>query len=72
MSFTRHVDTPQHLRSEVASDILAVEKEAEGLLDGLLKTGKGDEEGLSDRSLSRLQLLLEASSVAATLNSGWQ
>ena len=39
VSFTRHFYKPQPLRSldEIAADILAIEKEAEGLLDGLLK-----------------------------------
>lgn len=39
ISFTRHFYKPQPLRSldEIAADILAIEKEAEGLLDGLLK-----------------------------------
>lgn len=42
MSFTRHFYRPQPLRSleEISADILAIEKEAEGLLDGLLKMGK--------------------------------
>jgi type I restriction enzyme M protein len=37
--FTRHFYKPQPLRTleDIAADILAVEKEAEGLLDGLLK-----------------------------------
>ena len=39
ISFTRHFYKPQPLRTleEIAKDILAVEHEAEGLLDGLLK-----------------------------------
>jgi type I restriction enzyme M protein len=39
VSFTRHFYKPQPLRTldEIAADILAVEREAEGLLDGLLK-----------------------------------
>lgn len=39
VSFTRHFYKPQPLRTleEISADILAVEKEAEGLLDGLLK-----------------------------------
>jgi type I restriction enzyme M protein len=39
VSFTRHFYKPQPLRTleEIRADILAVEKEAEGLLDGLLK-----------------------------------
>jgi type I restriction enzyme M protein len=39
VSFTRHFYKPQPLRTleEVSADILAIEKEAEGLLDGLLK-----------------------------------
>jgi len=43
VSFTRHFYKPQPLRTleEISADILAIEKEAEGLLDGLLKTGKG-------------------------------
>ena len=41
VSFTRHFYKPQSLRTleEISADILAIEKEAEGLLDGLLKTG---------------------------------
>ena len=41
VSFTRHFYQPQPLRTleEISADILAIEKEAEGLLDGLLKTG---------------------------------
>ena len=41
VSFTRHFYKPQPLRTleEIAADILAVEQEAEGLLDGLLKGG---------------------------------
>ncbi len=39
VSFTRHFYKPQPLRTleEISADILAVEKEAEGLLEGLLK-----------------------------------
>ena len=39
VSFTRHFYKPQQLRTleEISADILAIEKEAEGLLDGLLK-----------------------------------
>jgi len=39
VSFTRHFYKPQPLRTleEISADILAVEREAEGLLDGLLK-----------------------------------
>ena len=39
VSFTRHFYRPKPLRTleEIAADILAIEKEAEGLLDGLLK-----------------------------------
>ena len=39
VSFTRHFYKPQPLRAleEISADILAIEKEAEGLLDGLLK-----------------------------------
>ncbi len=39
ISFTRHFYKPQPLRTleEISADILAVEKEAEGLLDGLVK-----------------------------------
>ena len=39
VSFTRHFYMPQPLRTldEIGADILAIEKEAEGLLDGLLK-----------------------------------
>jgi type I restriction enzyme M protein len=41
VSFTRHFYKPQQLRTleEISADILAIEKEAEGLLDGLLKVG---------------------------------
>ena len=41
ISFTRHFYKPQTLRTlaEIAADILAAEKEAEGLLDGLLMAG---------------------------------
>ena len=41
VSFTRHFYKPQLLRSleDISADILAIEKEAEGLLDGLLKGG---------------------------------
>ena len=40
ISFTRHFYKPQPLRTlaEISADILAIEKEAEGLLDGLLMT----------------------------------
>lgn len=40
ISFTRHFYKPQPLRTlaQISADILAVEKEAEGLLDGLLMT----------------------------------
>ncbi len=43
VSFTRHFYKPQPLRTleEISADILAIEKEAEGLLDGLLKV-KGE------------------------------
>jgi type I restriction enzyme M protein len=43
VSFTRHFYKPQPLRTldEISADILAIEKEAEGLLDGLLKPGDG-------------------------------
>jgi type I restriction enzyme M protein len=43
ISFTRHFYKPQPLRTleEISADILAIEKEAEGLLDGLLKVGDG-------------------------------
>ena len=42
ISFTRHFYKPQPLRTleEISADILAIEKEAEGLLDGLLKGSK--------------------------------
>ncbi|HOX44441.1 MAG TPA: class I SAM-dependent DNA methyltransferase [Myxococcota bacterium] len=42
VSFTRHFYKPQPLRTleEIRADILAIEKETEGLLDGLLKGGK--------------------------------
>jgi hypothetical protein len=41
VSFTRHFYKPQPLRTldQISADILAIEKEAEGLLDGLLKGG---------------------------------
>jgi type I restriction enzyme M protein len=41
VSFTRYFYKPQPLRTleEISADILAIEKEAEGLLDGLLKVG---------------------------------
>ena len=41
VSFPRHFYQPQPLRSreEISADVLAIEKEAEGLLDGLLKGG---------------------------------
>jgi type I restriction enzyme M protein len=41
VSFTRHFYKPQPLRTleEISADILAIEKESEGLLDGLLKEG---------------------------------
>jgi type I restriction enzyme M protein len=41
VSFTRHFYKPQRLRTleEIAADILAVEKEVEGLLDGIVKRG---------------------------------
>ena len=41
VSFTRHFYKPQPLRTlaEISADILAIEKEAEGLLDGLLVAG---------------------------------
>ena len=43
ISFTRHFYKPQPLRTleEIAADILTIEKEAEGLLDGLLRGGVG-------------------------------
>ena len=42
VSFTRHFYKPQPLRTldEISTDILTIEKEAEGLLDGLLKAGQ--------------------------------
>jgi len=42
VSFTRHFYKPQPLRSldEIAADILAIEGESEGLLNGLLKGGQ--------------------------------
>jgi type I restriction enzyme M protein len=41
VSFTRHFYQPKPLRTlaEISADILAVEREAEGLLDGLLVGG---------------------------------
>jgi len=43
VSFTRHFYKPQPLRTldQISADILAIEKETEGPLDGLLKVGKG-------------------------------
>jgi type I restriction enzyme M protein len=43
VSFTRHFYKPKPLRTlaEISADILAIEKEAEGLLDGLLVQGAG-------------------------------
>jgi type I restriction enzyme M protein len=42
ISFTRHFYKPQPLRTleEISADILAIEKEAEGILDDLLKVSK--------------------------------
>jgi type I restriction enzyme M protein len=42
VSFTRHFYKPQPLRTleEISADILAIEKEAEGLLDEILEKGK--------------------------------
>lgn len=42
ISFTRHFYKPKPLRTleEIAADILAIEQETEGLLDGLLAMGK--------------------------------
>ncbi|MEN6375073.1 MAG: class I SAM-dependent DNA methyltransferase [Smithella sp.] len=42
ISFTRHFYKPQPLRTleEISADILAIEKEAEGLLDGMLVKGE--------------------------------
>ncbi|WP_263351346.1 type I restriction-modification system subunit M [Acidicapsa acidisoli] len=42
ISFTRHFYKPQPMRSlqEISADIVAIEKESEGLLDGLLIGGK--------------------------------
>lgn len=42
ISFTRHFYKPQPLRTleEISADILAIEAEAEGLLDGLIKVRK--------------------------------
>jgi type I restriction enzyme M protein len=41
ISFTRHFykPRPQRTLEEISADILAIEKKAEGLLDGLLKGG---------------------------------
>jgi type I restriction enzyme M protein len=41
ISFTRHFYKPQPLRTlaQISADILAIEQEADGLLDGLLKVG---------------------------------
>jgi type I restriction enzyme M protein len=41
ISFTRHFYRPKPLRTlaEISADILAIEREAEGLLDGLLVQG---------------------------------
>jgi type I restriction enzyme M protein len=43
VSFTRHFYKPKPLRTleEISADILAIEEEADGLLDGLLKVGSG-------------------------------
>ena len=43
ISFTRHFYRPKPLRTlaEISADILAIEREAEGLLDGLLVQGAG-------------------------------
>jgi len=43
VSFTRHFYKPQPLRTleEISADILAIEKEAEGLLDELIVTSEG-------------------------------
>jgi type I restriction enzyme M protein len=43
VSFTRHFYKPQPLRTleDISADILAIEKEAGGLLDDLLKVGGG-------------------------------
>jgi type I restriction enzyme M protein len=43
VSFTRHFYKPRPLRTleEISADILAIEEEADGLLDGLLKVGGG-------------------------------
>jgi type I restriction enzyme M protein len=45
VSFTRYFYKPPPLRSleEISAEILAIEKEAEGLLDALLKVGHGDQ-----------------------------
>ena len=42
VSFTRHFYKPKPLRTleEISADIVAIEKEAEGLLDGLLVAGQ--------------------------------
>ncbi len=42
ISFTRHFYKPQPLRTleEISADILAIEKEAEGLLEDLLGAGR--------------------------------
>jgi len=44
ISFTRHFYKPQPLRTleEISADILAIEKEAEGLLNGLLVGARGN------------------------------
>ena len=49
VSFTRHFYKPQPLRTleEISADILAIEKEAEGLL-GLLKVGDGGQAMIAD------------------------
>jgi type I restriction enzyme M protein len=45
VSFTRHFYKPQPLRTleEISADILAIEREAEGLLDGLMKVSGGEQ-----------------------------
>ena len=42
ISFTRHFYKPKPLRTlaEIGADILAIEREAEGLLEGLLVQGQ--------------------------------
>ena len=57
VSFTRHFYKPQPLRTleEISADILAIEKEAEGLLDGLLKVGDGGQHDRRPQAVPGIQ-----------------